>query len=137
MQFQPKTEKEIAEANLLPVGVYDFECVGGEDKVSKANNEMIVLKHIVHDGNGGSRFIDDYLLESIAHKLRHAAVVAGHESKYSEGKLVASDFVGMTGKVKVRIQKDKTGAYPDKNVIGDYVVPKDGQQPEIDDSIPF
>jgi hypothetical protein len=139
MQFQPKTEKEIAEANLIPVGVYSFEVVAAEDKVSKANNEMIVLKLLVHDGKGGSRFIDDYLLESIAHKLRHAAVACGLESKYTAGKLAASDFQGKTGQVKVRIQKDKDGQYPDKNVIGDYVVPKDGQaaDPEIDDSIPF
>lgn len=139
MQYQPKTEKEIAEANLLPVGVYNFDIIEAEDKVSKQGNEMIVLKLQVFDANGAHRFVDDYLLEAIPHKLRHIACAMGMEEKYNSGKLLASDFTGKSGQVKLRIQKDKDGVYADKNVVGDYIVPKAGAavEPPIDDTIPF
>ena len=125
MQFTPKTEKQIAEEGLYPEGQYNFEISSAENKVSKIGNDMIELKLRVFDDTGNYRIVNDYLLESMAHKLRHAAYVCGLGDKYDLGALDAFDFVGRTGTLSLKIQKDKTGNYPDKNVVKDYVVPKD------------
>lgn len=151
MKFTPKTEKEIAEANLLSEGEYDFEIIGAEDKVSSRGNDMIYLKLKVFADDGGFKFVDDYLLEAIEYKLRHAAEGTGLLEKYETGHLLASDFLGKCGKVKLVIQKDKNGQYPDKNAVKDYVIDREAraqagtrqaatnsQAPiELDDEIPF
>jgi hypothetical protein len=124
MKFQPKTNQEIAEEGLLPEGIYDFEVSQGLDKTSKAGNEMIELLVRVYKPDGGFTLISDYLMEKIAYKLKHAADACGLSIQYDTGNLHGDDFVGKTGKVKVKIQKDKEGQYPDKNVIADYVVDK-------------
>jgi hypothetical protein len=135
MKFAPKTEKQIAEENLWPAGEYGFEIGEAHDKVSKSNNEMIHLKLKVFNNEGSMRFVDDYLLEEMAYKLRHAAEACGLLTQYESGTLLASDFVGKLGYLKLKIQKDKTGNYPDKNVVGDYIV-KDVVQVSDDTSPP-
>lgn len=121
MKFQPKTEKEIAEENLLQKGIYDFEVLHAEDAVSKGGNEMIVLSLHVFDDQGRARSLKDYLLESIAHKLRHASDACQLLDKYEAGNLAAVDFISKTGKLKIGIKSDKTGQYADKNMVADYV----------------
>jgi hypothetical protein len=121
MKFQPKSEKEIVEENLIPAGVYDFEIFSAKDTLSKAQNEMIELDIKVFLPEGGYRFVKDYLLESIAYKLRHAADACGLLEQYNSGALLGSDFTFKTGKLKLDIQKDKTGQYADKNTVKDYV----------------
>lgn len=142
MQFKPKSEKEISEENLLPNGEYDFEVTAALDAKSASGNEMIKLQLNVFDDNGNLRIIFDYLLESMAFKLRHAADACGVIDKYESGSLVADDFMGKTGRLKLAIQKDKTGDYPDKNTVRDYikreaegVIP--AGLPALDDTIPF
>lgn len=153
MQFTPKTEKEIAEEGLIQPGTYDFEVMFATDDISGKGNEMIILGLNVFDDSGRARSIKDYLLESMAYKLRHAADACDLISQYESGNLVASDFVGKTGKLKIVIQKDKAGQYPDKNSVQDYIKREnlvdahtkakgDSFQSELghpafDDSIPF
>lgn len=145
MQYQPKTEKQIREELLLPNGIYDFEVFEAADKVSKGGNDMIYLKLKVYTPEGNFRFVDDYLLEAMAFKLRHAAVACGLGDQYATGTLLASHFVGKSGQVKLRIDVNKDGKYQDKNAIADYVVPKEGELgpaemeigKPIDDQIPF
>jgi hypothetical protein len=146
MKFTPKSEKEIAEANLWPAGEYGFEVIDAKDKVSKTSQaEMIELKLKVYNDDGGFIFVNDYLLESLAYKLRHAAVCCGLEANYDAGNLLANDFAGKMGKLKLKIQKDKSGLYPDKNTVGDYVTTADVSVSIIspngtaiaDDTIPF
>ena len=127
MKFAPKTEREIAEENLFPKGEYDFEIVSGHDTISKSSGvEMIELKVRIFDEDGRSSWVTDYLLEKIAYKLRHAAEACGLLADYENGVLEGESFTGKTGRCKVSIQVDKTGAYADKNGIQDYLVPKEG-----------
>jgi len=127
MRFTPKSEKEIAESNLLPEGEYPFEISSGADKISKAGNEMIELWVRVYKPDGSFNQVADYLMESMAYKLRHAAEACGLLDKYEAGSIVGTDFVGKTGMLKLNITKDKAGQYPDKNGIKDYIVPKEGE----------
>lgn len=153
MQVSPKTEKEIMEANLWPVGEYSFEIITATEKVSSKSNEMMELKINVFNDNGHSRILFDYLMDTptMAYKLRHCCEVTGLLEQYEQGTLLERDFDGKTGTLKLNIQKDKTGAYPDKNGVADYITensakPLDHQktkasayvpEPDMDDEIPF
>lgn len=145
MRVTPRTEKEIAEMNLWPAGVYSFQIATATDEVSKSGNEMIKLALNVYSAEGTCKVIYDYLLDAIPHKLRHLCEACGLLDKYEQSTIYAQDFVDKTGDLKLVIQKDKTGQYPDKNAIADYVnTKKEGAQrsttavdPAFDDSIPF
>ena len=139
MKFKPKSEKEIAEMNLLSKGEYSFEIVDAEEKVSKAGTPMLVLKLRLFDQNLKTcGYVKDYLLESMAHKLRHAAYSCGLGDNYEMGELTASVFRHKHGTVKIGIQIDKNGAYPDKNVVFDYLITGDKKSGNFnEDDIPF
>ncbi len=118
MNFTPKNENELS--NLLPEGEYDFEVIDAQDKVSKKGADMIFLKIAIWQGEKIRCYIFDYLLESVAYKLRHCCDTCGLLDKYQSGSLEATHFVGRTGRAKIIIQKDENGKYPDKNSIKDY-----------------
>lgn len=119
MRFTPKTEAELNP--VLPAGTYQAEIVSAEETVSKSGNEMLKLQvRVFHDE--GSVLVTDYLMESIAYKLRHFCEAAGILDIYERGELTDNDCVGHSVQVKLRIEKDKNGQYPDKNAISDYVV---------------
>lgn len=145
MRFTPKSEKEVAEAGLLPKGMYDFEIAEATEKQSKAGNDMVELVVRVYDNEGRSRKLFDWLVDSegAAYKIRHFAEATGMLAEYEKGELRSHDMVGKTGRCQVIIKKDKGGEYPDKNAISDYVsggavsAPKPGPAPLVDDEIPF
>lgn len=120
MKFTPKTETQIAEENLWAAGEYGFEVTEAVDAVSKSGNEMIKLDLRVFNTDGGFRFVTDYLLESVAYKLRHACEALNLLAKYEAGEIVAEDFVGRTGNLKLKIDAAKDG-YAAKNSVQDYV----------------
>lgn len=123
MKFTPKTEEEIALSNLFPEGNYGFEIMNAEDKVSKAGNDMIVLHVKIFNEEGRERTLFDYLLESLDYKLRHAAEVCGLLHRYEQGDLLAHEFVGKTGNLKLKQRKNKERDTME-NVIQDYIVHK-------------
>lgn len=153
MRTTPKTEKEIAEAGLWKPGVCDFEVMEAEDTFSKASGaDMIKLKVKIFNEEGESQICFDYLLDAMPAKLRHAAAAFGLLDAYESGGFEAIDCVGKVGKCKVAVQKDKSGQFPDKNGIADYIVPERqeraaaprrtaARQPamvgDLDDTIPF
>ena len=126
MKFQPKSEKEVAEAGLLPIGEYPFEVIAAEDKASKAGNDMVELTVKVYDIDGVGHSIFDYLVDTdkSAYKTRHFAETTGLMPNYETGNLPAGIMIGKSGYCKVVIRKDKTGEYPDRNGIADYIKPK-------------
>lgn len=151
MRFSPMSDEEIKKEDAkrlpLPPGVYDCEVIKAEDAISKAGNDMIAVTLHVYGEDGSPRTVRDWLLSAAAGKLKRAAGTFGLASSYDAGTLDASDFRGRPGKVKVRIESDETGRFPDKNVVSDYVVP-DGAATDrpaprkrvpagIDDEIPF
>lgn len=122
MNFQPKTEQEIAESKLLPKGDYDFEITDALEKPSKASGKtMIELKLRVSNGKGSARTIFDYLLAETPEKLRNAADAVGILDRYNTGSLSNSDFKGKRGRLKLGIEKDRKHQWPDKNVVIGYI----------------
>lgn len=122
MRFTPKTDKELAEENLLPKGDYDYEVAEAIDTTSKKSGaEMISLKLRIYHGEGGGRLVNDYLLESMAGKLKSFCDSHGLQRQYEAGTLCAADCIERTGSVAIGIEKDKSGKYPDKNTVFRYV----------------
>ncbi|CAK9249805.1 unnamed protein product [Sphagnum jensenii] len=55
-----------------------------------------------------------------AFQLRSCAEAFGVLEQYKSGTLSEDDLKGRTGFVKLGVQVDKEGVYPDKNVIADF-----------------
>lgn len=124
MKFTPKTNEEIAMDGLIPdKAICDFEIVAGYDKTSKAGNEMIELKINVFDSSGRGRIINDYIMEKIPHKLRHACEACGLLDNYNSGSLMGSDFTGRTGRCKIGVDQGSADFPLPKNKIVDYIKP--------------
>ena len=117
MRIVPKSQEEIDLEGLLEKGVYDFEVLKAEDKLSKKGNEMIHIKLKVFHGEG-FQFVDDYLMEAMSYKLRHFCDETGLIDRYESGELNAADCIGRTGKVKIDIEP--AGEFPAKNIVKDY-----------------
>lgn len=144
MRFQPKTEQEVAAAGLWPKGAYDFEVTEATEKQSSKGNDMIELVVRLYDTEGRTRKVFDWLVDTDggAYKIRHFAEAVGMLPEYEKGEMQAFHMIGKAGRCEVVIQKDKTGAYPDKNSIADYVVggtatPGAKTPAMVDDEIPF
>jgi hypothetical protein len=125
MRVTPRTQEEIDLENLIPAGVYDFEVVKAEDKISKKGKEegltepnMIELNLKVFHGDGYS-FVRDWLLEAMPGKLLHFVNEAGLNDKYADGEFSAADCHGKCGKVKIVVEEAK-GGYDAKNSVKDY-----------------
>lgn len=145
------TEKEIAEANLIPEGEYDIEITKAINDTSKSSGaDMIKLIVKAFKNDGGFVLVNDYLVATFIPKIHNASKAFGVLDKYSDGLLDASDFEGKAGKARISIQKDDTGKYPDKNNIAKYILDEattandyakasagSSIDPELDDEIPF
>lgn len=152
MRFTPQTDEQIAAEEAkrqpLPPGVYDCEVKEAEDAVSKAGNDMIALVLRVYAPDGSYRTVRDWLVSTMAGKVKRAAYAFGLDRAYDGGNLGAHDFEGRPGRVKVRIERDATGQYPPKNVVADYPEITASNPPPsasasarkpamVDDDIPF
>jgi hypothetical protein len=141
MRFVPKTAQEIESANLLDPGLYDFEVMEAEDKVSKAGNDMVALGLRIEDHEGRGHKILDWLVSTDggAYKVRHFAESVGLLAEYEKGDMPAGYMIGKTGRCKITI-KAATAEFGAKNAVADYVggavePPKSAQL--VDDEIPF
>lgn len=128
MQFKPKTEKEIREAQLWPKGEYDFRvqkaepAVGG-DQSKNPGMAYIRINVAVYNQDGAYRFVDGVLHPKMEAQLRHFCEVGNMIEKYETGTLEANDCVGIEGKLRLKV-KDANGNYPAKNEIADFIPAK-------------
>ena len=142
MKFNSMTKEQIQELNLMQPGIYNFQVTDALDQKSKNGNDIIKLILKVWDNDGRERVIFDYLVDVAAfhYKLRNFAETSGMLDKYDHGNIDADDCKNKLGKLKIIIQKDKTGQYPDKNAVADYIMAKGivikPAEPETDSSIP-
>lgn len=151
MRFEPKTEEELQSMNLLEGGEYDFEVLDAKDDTSKNGNDMVKLKLGVYGDGERQHWVYDYLVatEASAYKIRGFAESAGLLNEYLLGEINAEQMVGKTGRCQIGIQKDKSGQYPDKNIVRNYIKaessggakkeskPANGGAVVMDDDIPF
>ena len=121
MNFTPKSEEECKKPfPVVPKGEYDFEVIESTDATSKNGNDMIKLLIAIWQGEQILCRVFDYLLPAMEAKLRHACDSCGLLDKYQSGNIQSDDFVGRTGKVKIKISR-ATAEYLAKNEVEDYV----------------
>ena len=131
MNFQPKSEKEIREAQLWQKGEYDFECVKAENAISGSKSKSpgtayIKLTHRLFSEDGRERLQNAVLHPAMDAQLRHFCVVGNLLSKYESGTLQPEDCEGVSGRLKLKVKEDDFGV---KNEVADYVVPKEQPAP--------
>lgn len=118
MRVTPKTDDELNP--VLPPGDYDAEVVKAEQKESKKGNDMIAIKlRVFHDG--GTIIVDDWLLDNVPAKLKRFCESAGLIDEYEAGELTAESCHERSVRVKLKIDRDETGQYGDKNAVAGYV----------------
>jgi hypothetical protein len=128
MRVTPRTEADLAEEKLWDIKVpYGFQILEATDQVSKSGNEMIKLKLLVFTDTGRERIMYDYLLDAMAHKVRHAAAATGLLASYEAEELQAHEFVGKTGSLKLGRRVNQQTGLPENTVV-DYVYEKDAPQ---------
>ena len=142
MKFSPKKDADLNVFELRPPGTYDFTIVKASDEISKSNNnEMIKLKLELYTPDGNKFHVYDYLLESVAYKLKHFCSSVKLSKEYESGCIYADMLPTRSGKCIIEIQSDKAGKYGDKNVVKDYCVSESTQTDNCADvntqDIPF
>ncbi len=140
MKITPKTEEHFKRRNLLDPGIYDFIVHDAIEKVSKNSGDpMIEVILKIKDMYGNVHTLFDSLMdkEPFDYKIRHLSECSDVLDKYNNGEIFASDFLGKKGKVKVLIKKDKSGQYPDRNSVQDYIKIDKNSNNFEDDSLPF
>lgn len=130
LTFKPKTEKEISESNLIPVGIYPFEVLTAESATSKKGNPMMPIELRLFMPDGTERTVFSFLMEAMPAQLFHFCTYSGLSVQYGNGTLKPEDCIGKTGYAKIGIQKGKSkddGSgefWPDRNSVLDYVRPE-------------
>jgi hypothetical protein len=155
VKVTPKSDKQLKEAMLMPIGEYDFQVTEAEEKDSSKGNPMIALKLDVFMEDGKVRFQRDWLMTSspsMEYKFRPFCEAVGILDLYESGNVDAQALIGRGGRVSIGQQDDKK--YGPQNTVKDYVVPEAGEKPAAtpkrqpagvigsssladDDSIPF
>lgn len=139
LKYTPRTEEEVS--LLLPkdkymltvkkvsvenkkVGDFDFDILSLELEANHNNRNIIIYDSIRLDG---SVFSD--------RKLRHYAYATNFSEDYNDQIFDPKKTIGKKVEANIDIKKDKTGQYPDRNRVLDYLVPKIAD--EFNDNLTF
>jgi hypothetical protein len=126
VKVTPKTDKQLKEEMLIPIGEYDFTVADAEEKESAKGNPMIALKLTIHMPSGGERTVRDWLMTSspsMEYKLRHFCQAIGMGAEYGSGEIHAEDMAHRGGRVIINQKDDEK--YGVQNGVKDYVVPEE------------
>lgn len=127
MKFQGKTEEQLNEERLIPDGtICDFEVVEAKDTKSKKGNDMIELTKIKVYHGDSFRFVMDWLLEAMPHKLLHFCQTTDLTKEYERGTLCAQDCIGRGGKVRMTVEEQD--GYEPRNKVKDYIGTKEAEK---------
>lgn len=146
MKITPRSEEEISKIGLLEEGIYNFEIVSSEEKISKSGNEMIEIEIMVERNDYSKKYIKDYLLnndnQGMQFKLRHLFDSIGKINIYNSGEINSSVLEGCKGKAIIKIYHDEHSNYPPKNIVKDYIKNNDSvktinENKFFDDEIAF
>lgn len=143
MRFNP----EDAVANLWPEEWYDAAIVVAEERPSKkSGNPMLDVIFRCFGGPGGAIDVHVYFVAGNAQSIsRLEKLCKAVAIPFSKGEVTPEQLSGKSLKCLVKIQKDETGQFGDKNVVAAFQMAKgtqivaDGETPPPvpDDDIPF
>ncbi len=145
--FTPKTEQQLSIS--FAEGTANYQILSAEECTSKADKPMIKFTLKIWDCENQEGSLFDYLVldesKFAQRKIRHFCYSCGLGQSYEAGVLRAENCLNKSGKLELRIQKDKTGKYPDRIGVHDYVMDENNTQninptsstEKLDDDIPF
>jgi hypothetical protein len=110
MNYNTRSEKELAEANILPKGEYPFEIADANEQKSKAGNDMLVLEVDCITESGARRRVTDYIVPGTIwadKKLHDLMWSVGLGERYATGTIQADELRGRSGYAGVGIDKGK------------------------------
>lgn len=145
LKFEPLSEKQIKELNLLEPGTYAFECVRAVSHTSKSSGKESIKLDLNVKGQTRYYLITCYLTPGYIKLLKHFCDVGKLDNLYQSGCLIAQDCERVKGYVIVDIEA-ANGNYGAKNIIVDFVSDKVMAKPEdkttsvateFNDDIPF
>lgn len=115
----------------MPVGEYNFEIIGAENKRFSTGSDGIALKVGVHTDTGAVRFVNDNLVftDKAMFKVSQFCKCVGLVTQYEAGELDAEDCKGRVGKLRISVEPE--GEYPAKNKVAGYIVPKSGPAAQV------
>jgi hypothetical protein len=133
MRYNPSD----ANADLIPSDTWcDALIVSAFDTKSKAGNEMIEAGFRIYDPDGKQPIITHYFVANKPAMLKK--LCAALKLDFESGNIPAESLVNKSLAVFVKIQKDDTGKYSDKNVIAAFEAKANGStETKQDDGIPF
>lgn len=147
MKFSPKSEEEVSSFGALE-GVFDFEIITAREYVSDKGNETFELSLNVYDTEGNPLSKKAWVTPAFAKTFKHLHDACGLVDKYLAGTTVADDFIGKTGKIKMKKRKylNKDGLEVTGDTVEDFVK-RDNTEAykqastkaaeDLDDGIPF
>lgn len=106
---------------VLPAGEYQFRVLDAVEKRSKAGSDMIELKLDVYKGDEQA-IVYDYLVftEKAAWKVDAFLKSCGmHPGEGVDHEIVANEFVGFEGRVKLKVGKTDKNA--DRNEVEAFI----------------
>jgi hypothetical protein len=123
VKVTPRSAEEarrVSSRELIKPGWVDSIIGQASDTVSRRNNPMIALRHLVQLPDGSERELPDWLLdaEAVAEKFRAAVVAVDALERYEQGEITAEDFAGRSVQILVGIEKRR--GQPDRNVVESY-----------------
>jgi hypothetical protein len=121
-KFVPMNETDYHARNTWPTGWYPATIIDCLERLSKNDNLMFETNFEIYNDDNKKIFVRAFIMADgkAAFQLRTAAEAFGVLDKYKDATLTEDDFKGRSGYVKLGVQVDKDGNYPDKNVITDY-----------------
>jgi Protein of unknown function (DUF669) len=140
MKFKPLTEEEMQSKSLLPDGIYNYQVIKSEDKISKSGNEYISITLKVWDREGKEHII--FTNMALIKLLKHFCDVNDMLDDYQTGNIDAIKFLNKNkGNVTIGTDPEKPNPngsyYAAKNIVKDYIKEAKGSMqrplPENDD----
>lgn len=129
MIFTPLNEEQLEIQNLANEGIYNYQVIKAEEKVSHAGNEYISLTLKIWDEDKNDAMVFTNL--ALIKLLKHFCDVNHMQDKYNSGEVPASACQGKSGgKVMIGIEGEKPnpngGMYKAKNIVKDYITAPHG-----------
>jgi hypothetical protein len=125
VKFTVRSEDEarrVSSRGPIKPGWYTSIINAGTDTVSRRNNPMITLDHLVQLPDGSARDLPDWLVDApaAAEKVRSAFVAIDALDRVERGEAITgSDFAGRTVQILIGIEKRGRGL-PDRNYVSLY-----------------
>lgn len=151
MRFTPTPRNELSGGELWPDGIYDFEVIKAEEKISgpqskKPGSPYTSLSIKIFNKKGEEKWVNDVLAEGAMWKVANFCDAVGLSEAYDKGELVPDMCKGRTGQCQIVTQKQD--GYDPRNAVKKYVVEKeeatpasktdgDDSEPVEDDDVPF